>query len=119
MGTDNLGVGPVPVRVKAKGGDWTDESNTSGTGLGGLVGNRSEYSPANSELLSNTIDKGKVGDGPVPVSSRRTSPTASTTAARPFHAWHQVGDSCQSQCGLRRWPNTRSTSSVGAYANAL
>ena len=28
MGSENLGVGPVPVNVKAKGGDWTGESNT-------------------------------------------------------------------------------------------
>ena len=28
VGSGNLGVGPVLVRVEAKGGDWTDESNT-------------------------------------------------------------------------------------------
>ena len=65
VGSDNLGVGPVPVNVEAKGRDWTVESNMSPTPGRSLVGTRSVYLLANSELLSNTIDKGKMGVGPV------------------------------------------------------
>ena len=67
VGSDNLGVGPVPVIVEAKGRDRTVESDTLPTPGGSLVGTRSVYLLANSELLSNTIDKGKMGVGPVPV----------------------------------------------------
>ena len=67
VGSDNLGVGPVLVIVEARGRDRTVESDTSPTPGGSLVGTRSVYLLANSELLSNTIDKGKMGVGPVPV----------------------------------------------------
>ena len=67
VGSDNLGVGPVPVTLEARGGDWTVESNTLPMPGRSLVGTRSVYLLANSELLSNTIDKEKVGVGPVPV----------------------------------------------------
>ena len=56
VGSSNLGVGPVPVNNKARGRGRTVESNLSPTPDRSLVGARSVYLRANSELLSNTID---------------------------------------------------------------
>ena len=74
VGSGNLGVSPVPVCVKARGGDRTVESDTLPMPVRSQVGTRSAYLLANSELLSNTIDKGRMGVGPAPVCSKRTGP---------------------------------------------
>ena len=51
--------------VKAKGGGQMVESNMLPTPGRSLVGTRSVYLLANSELLSNTVDEGKMGVGPM------------------------------------------------------
>ena len=74
VGSGNLGVGLVPVCVKARGRDWTVESDTLPTPVRSQLGTRSAYLLANSELLSNTIDKGKIGIGPSPDAHKRHRP---------------------------------------------
>ena len=96
VGSGNLGAGPVPVGVKARGRDWTVESNMLPTPGRSLVGTRSVYLLANSELLSNTIDKGKMGVGPMLVALGVPAPTTRATAPGPSGTWHQGNGLLQS-----------------------
>ena len=119
VGSGNLGVGPVPVVAEAKGRGQTVGSDMLPTPVGSLVGARSVYLLANSELLDNTIDKGKMGVGPVPVAS--DIPAQRPTPQRPAQVALGPGarSARQSQLAYRRWPDTDSTTSTGAYAGAL
>ena len=97
VGSGNLRVGPVPVSVEAKGGFWMVESNTSPAPGRGLVGTRSVYLLANSELLSNTIDGGKVGVGPVPVAQEVLAQQSGTQHASESALGTEACGLCQSQ----------------------
>ena len=113
VGSGNLGVGPVPVSVKAKGGDWTVESDTSPTPGRSLVGTRSVYLLANSELLSNTIDKEKVGVGPVPVAQEvLTQRPGPQHASRPTPGTKAIRVT-PIPILLRCWPNAGSVTGAG------
>ena len=85
MGSGNLGVGPVPVCVEARGGDWTVESNTLPMPGRSLVGTRSVYLLANSELLSNTIDDEKGWDRAGAGCPTGTDPVVRTAACQLVH----------------------------------
>ena len=119
MGSGNLGVGPVPVNVEAKGRDWTVESDTLPTPGGSLAGTRSVYLLANSELLSNTTDKGRMGVGPVPVASDILAQQPTPQRPAQVTLGTRARSPCQSQLVYRRWPNAGFATGAGAYAGAL
>ena len=77
------------------------------------------YSLANTEPLKSTIDKGKVGLGPVLVAQDIPAQPDPTTASRLSSTWHQGGGPVPIPISTRRLSNTCHITVASSYTITL